>query len=287
MARPHSVDCPAKINLYLDVLGRRPDGYHDLVTVMAPVTLCDTISVEPARRRDVLEVDPAGAAPVGPDNIVLRALRSLRAVRRVPPLRIRLTKRIPSQAGLGGGSSDAAGLLRAADRRLSLGLTLAEMENILASVGSDTAFFARGTPALCTGRGERVYPLARAPSLELVLAWPGTPNPTGEIFRKFKHSLTPDPSKVIDFLQVLAEGNPLRIARSLVNRLEPAAFAWDPGLRRVPAALRSRGLSGARMTGSGSAFYAVAATRAEADRAARRLEGRVFRVRTIAPVGRA
>ncbi|HEY3226239.1 MAG TPA: 4-(cytidine 5'-diphospho)-2-C-methyl-D-erythritol kinase [Planctomycetota bacterium] len=287
MARPFSIDCPAKVNLYLDVLGRRPDGYHDLVTVMVPVTLCDTIAVEPVRRRDLLEVDPPGAAPPGPDNTVHRAVRALRAVRRVPPLRIRLTKRIPAQAGLGGGSSDAAGLLRAADRRLSLGLTVPEMEEILASVGSDTIFFARGTPALCTGRGERVHPVARAPSLELVLLWPGTPNPTGAIFRKFKHSLTADPSKVIDFLKVLAEGNPLRIGRSLVNRLEPAAFAWDPGLRRAPAALRAAGLSGARMTGSGSAFYAVAATRAEADRAARRLEGRIFRVRTIAPVGRA
>ena len=286
MARPLKVDCPAKVNLYLDVLGKRPDGYHDLVTVMVPVTLCDSISVEPARR-DALEVTPAGAAPTGPDNTVRRALRALRVLRPVPPLRIRLTKRIPSQAGLGGGSSDAAGLLRAADRRFSLGLTIAEMEMILASIGSDTAFFARGVPALCTGRGERVYPLSGAPSLELVVAWPGTPNPTGEVFRKFKHSLTPDPSKVIEFLRVLAEGNPLRIARSLVNRLEPAAFSWDPGLRRVPASLKSSGLSGARMTGSGSAFYAVAATRAEADRAARRIEGRVFRVRTIAPVGRA
>src|SRR6266508_3095461 len=138
---------------------------------MAPVTLFDTITVEPARR-DSLEIEPAGAAPPGPENTVRRALKALRRARRVPPLRIRLVKRIPSEAGLGGASTDAAGLLRAADRRFSLGLTIADMESILASVGSDTAFFARGAAALSTRRGERVFPLSRAPALDLVILWP-------------------------------------------------------------------------------------------------------------------
>lgn len=284
MKRHTTVDCPAKVNLYLDVVGKRPDGYHDLVTVMAPITLFDTISVEPARR-DSLEVSPAGAAPVGPANSVLRALRALRRSRRVPPVRIRLTKRIPSAAGLGGASTDAAGLIRAADRRFSLGLSVPESERILASVGSDTAFFARGTPALCTGRGERVYPLARAPSLEVVVVWPGTENPTGEVFRRFNHSLTSHPYKVLEFVRVVAEGNPEPIGASLVNRLERAAFAWDPRLRSVLAAVRSTGVTGARMTGSGSAFFGIGSDRAAADKAARDLKGRVFRVKTIAPHG--
>lgn len=282
MPRPHSIDCPAKVNLYLEVLGKRPDGYHDLATVMAPVTLFDTITVEPARR-DSLEIEPAVAAPRGPENSVRRALKALRRARPVPPLRIRLTKRIPSEAGLGGASTDAAGILRAADRRFSLGLTIADMESILATVGSDTAFFARGATALCTGRGERVFPLARAPALDLVISWPGTGNPTGEVFRQFNHSLTADPSKVIEFVHLVADGDPARIGRSLVNRLEPAAFRWNPRLRRVPAALRAAGLAHVRMTGSGSAFYGVGSSGVAADRAARRLEGRVFRVRTIAP----
>ncbi|HEU4339168.1 MAG TPA: 4-(cytidine 5'-diphospho)-2-C-methyl-D-erythritol kinase [Planctomycetota bacterium] len=276
------IECPAKVNLYLDVMGKRPDGYHDLVTVMAPITLFDTISVEPARR-DSLEVEPDGAAPLGSQNSVLRALRALRRKRRVPPVRMRLKKRIPSAAGLGGASTDAAGLIRAANRRFSLGLDVSEMESILASIGSDTAFFARGATALCTGRGERVFPLSKAPSLELVVAWPGTENPTGEIFKRFNDSLTGDPSRVIEFASVVAVGDPGRVGRSLVNRLEPAAFEWNPRLKRVPAALRAAGLAGARMTGSGSAFYGVASDRMQADRAARRMDGRVFRVRTIAP----
>ena len=280
--RPVKVDCPAKVNLYLDVLGKRSDGYHDLATVMAPITLFDTIAVAPARR-DALEIEPAGAAPPGPDNSVLRALRALRRARRVPPLRIRLVKRIPSEAGLGGASTDAAGLIRAADRRCSLGLSVPEMESILASIGSDTAFFARGTTALCTGRGERVHPLARAPSLELVVAWPGTPNPTREVFRRFNDSLTNDPSLVLEFVRRVAGGDPQRIGRSMVNRLEAAAFLWNPGLRRWPRRLRAAGLLGGRMTGSGSAFVGLGQDRAAADRAARRLGGRVFRARTIAP----
>jgi 4-diphosphocytidyl-2-C-methyl-D-erythritol kinase len=280
------IDCPAKINLYLDVLGKRPDGYHDLATVMAPVTLFDSISVEPARR-DSLEITPAGAAPTSPSNSVLRALRALRLKRKVPPVRIRLTKRIPSAAGLGGASSDAAGLLRAADRRFSLGLSVPEMEAILASIGSDTAFFARGATALCTGRGEKVHPLAKAPALEIVIIWPGTENPTGEIFKRlrgpFNHSLTADPSKALEFIRVVAGGDPGRIGRALVNRLEPAAFQWDPRLKRPLAALRAAGLAGARMTGSGSAFYGIGSSRKEADQAVRGLDGRVFRAKTIAP----
>jgi len=282
--RKIKVDCPAKVNLYLDVLGKRPDGYHDLVTVMAPVTLFDTISVEPARR-DSLDIEPAGAAPAGPANSVWRALRALRRARRVPPVRIRLTKRIPSAAGLGGASTDAAGLLRAADRRFSLGLSVLEMESVLGSIGSDTAFFARGVTALCTGRGERVYPLAKAPSLELVVLWPGTENPTVEIFRRFNVSLTPDPSKALDFVRAAAGGDPARIGRSIVNRLEAAAFKWDPSLKRTPASLRAAGLAGVRMTGSGSAFFGIGSSGASADRAARRIQGRVYRVRTIAPPG--
>jgi 4-diphosphocytidyl-2-C-methyl-D-erythritol kinase len=276
-----TLDCPAKVNLYLDVVGKRPDGYHDLVTVMAPISLYDTITVEPARR-DVLEIEPEGAAPAGPDNLVMKTLKALRRTRRIPRVRIRLKKRIPSGAGLGGASTDAAGLIRAADRRFSLGLSVPEMEGVLASVGSDTAFFARGVPALCTGRGERVYPLARCPSLELVVVWPGTPNPTGEIFRRFNDSLTADPSKVLEFVAVVAAGDPGRIGKLLSNRLEAAAFRWDPGLRRVPSALRNAGLTAVRMTGSGSAFFGVGAGRGDADRAARRLDGRVFRARTLA-----
>jgi len=279
--RRANVDCPAKVNLYLDVIGRRPDGYHDLVTVMAPVSLFDTISVEPAGRRDELIVDPPEAAPAGPENTVLRSLRQLRTVRKVPPLRIRLKKRIPSGAGLGGGSSDAAGLLRSADLRLSLGLPAGESEALLAKIGSDTAFFAHGTPALCTGRGERVFPVANAPRLDLVLVCPGEPNPTAEIFKRFKRSLTPDPAEVIFFLKVLAGGDVDRIGRALRNALEPAAFAYRPALRGVLRALRAAGLAGARMTGSGSGFFGLARGPAEGDRAARRLRGRVFRVRTL------
>jgi len=282
--RTPSVDCPAKVNLYLEVLGKRPDGYHDLATVMVPISLFDTIRVDPARR-DSLEVDPVGAAPAGPENSVRRALSALRKVRRVPPVRIRLKKRIPSAAGLGGASTDAAGLIRAADRRFSLGLTLEDQESVLASIGSDTAFFARGVPALCTGRGERVHPLLRAPALEVVIAWPGTHNPTGEIFRRFNHSLTVYPYKVLEFVRVVADGDPGRIGKGLHNRLEAAAFRWDPRLRRVLKSMRAQGLAGARMTGSGSAFFGIGSDRTEADRAARRIDGAVFRARTIASPG--
>src|SRR6185436_2718411 len=111
-----------KINLFLEVLRRRPDGYHELATVMSAVSLFDTIDVALAPK-DRFEVDPAGAAPADRSNTVLHTLSELRRKVRIPPLRVRLRKRIPSGAGLGGGSSDAAGLIRAVDRHLGLGLS--------------------------------------------------------------------------------------------------------------------------------------------------------------------
>lgn len=274
--------CPAKVNLFLEVLGRRPDGYHDLATVMVPVTLGDTLEVRPARRERLL-VDPPDAAPATRDNTVLRALKALRRERRVPPLEVRLVKRIPSGAGLGGGSSDAAGLLRAVDRLLDLGLGPATMRRILARVGSDAPFFVEGRAALCTGRGELVHPLARAPHLRLVLAHPGVPNPTPEIYRRLRSSLTKRTVSVMDFLNTLVSADVRRIGGALFNRLEGPAFGFRRELRALRRRLSKLGPAGVSMTGSGSCLFALCRDRAEQARVAagaREACGTVFQVET-------
>lgn len=278
-------NCPAKVNLFLDVLGRRRDGYHEILTVMAPVSLWDTIEVRPGRSRDVLAVHPSGAAPPGGKNSVLKALIALRRLRPVPPLRIRLHKRIPSGAGLGGGSSDAAGLVRAVNKCLKMRMSPSEQEAVLARVGSDTAFFVRGVTALCTGRGERVHPLARPPRLSLVLYCPPFSNPTREVYRRVRLPKSRSRPTAADFLMGWTASHPAKVGRLLFNRLESAALDYRPSLRNVRNELLAYPFVAVRMTGSGSGFYAVCRNAREsrtfAAALARRCEGLVLAVQTV------
>jgi 4-diphosphocytidyl-2-C-methyl-D-erythritol kinase len=160
---------PAKLNLTLAVVGRRPDGYHTLHSVMAPLALADRLSLAPdpsPGARDTLRIDGFDAGPIE-DNLVLRAVDAVRRAVRghlaapPPALAIRLDKRIPVAAGLAGGSSDAAAALDGALEAWSAGgaLSAAERVAIAASIGSDVPFFLAGSPALVEGRGERVLPL--------------------------------------------------------------------------------------------------------------------------------
>lgn len=275
-----AVRCPAKINLFLEVLAKRPDGFHEVATVMAPVSLFDTLGMGRARR-DRLEVRPGRSAPSDGTNTVLRALDKLRTIRRVPPVRVLLTKRIPAGAGLGGGSSDAWGAVRAADRLFGLELSPPEVRRVLASVGSDTAFFDAGGWALCTGRGEIVTPLGGGPRLPLVLVVPSASNPTAEIYRRFRLS---GPRRSADgFLAALEDGAPLR-AR-LFNRLEGPAFEFQPLLRSIRRGMAELPFEAVRMTGSGAALYGLCPDarrqKALARSCAERGWGRVFEVHTL------
>ncbi len=262
--RTVTLDCPAKINLFLEILGRRPDGYHEIATVMAPLDLADTIEVREARRTslDIEGMDLPGL------NTVTRAVRAVRRRRRIPGVRIRLVKRIPAGSGLGGGSSDAAAAIEALDRLFDLGL---DREEAGAEVGSDVNFFLQRGPALCMGRGEAVAPLAAPRRLHAVIVWPGFPLSTAEVYRRAKKFLTAAPRDVMDFFNYYARGDAGRLGRALFNRLESAAFSLRPGLATLRRRLRRLPFEGVRMTGSGSAIYGLCATRHEAERAARRL----------------
>ena len=259
-----ALDCPAKINLFLEVLGRRPDGYHDLATVMVPIDLFDTLEVREARRFS-LEVEGADLPGI---NTVERAWRAVRRRRRIPGVRARLVKRIPAGSGLGGGSSDAAAAIEALDRLFDLGLDRAAAG---AEVGSDVNFFLQRGPALCMGRGEAVAPLAAAPRLHAVVVWPGFPLSTAEVYRRAREFLTSTPRDVIDFLNRYASGVRGRLGRALFNRLESAAFALHPELAELRRRLGRPPFYGARMTGSGSAVFGLCSSRAEAERMARRI----------------
>ena len=171
-----SVRAHAKINLDLRVLGRRPDGYHELRTVFQSLALHDTVSCEQRSGPFAIECDTAGV-PLDRSNLVWRSAQALwRAVRRTGDVRdvvVRLTKKIPMQAGLGGGSADAAASLLALARLWKTSVRPAQLMDVAVTIGADVPFFLAGGTALGLGRGDEIYPLADLPRHWVVLLMPG------------------------------------------------------------------------------------------------------------------
>lgn len=256
--------CPAKLNLFLEVLGRRPDGYHELATVMVPVGISDTLTVREAKSFS-LEVD---GPPLPGTNTVEKAFRAVAKRRKIPGVRATLVKGVPAGSGMGGGSSDAAAMIEALDRLFDLGL---DRHEVAAEIGSDVNFFLERGPALCTGRGERVAPIPSGPELHAVVLWPGFSLSTAAVYARVRDFLTRPPRVVIDFLNSFGREGPGGLERHLFNRLEAPAFALHPELSALRTRLAEKLPHGARMTGSGSALYGLCASSAEARRLAKRI----------------
>jgi 4-diphosphocytidyl-2-C-methyl-D-erythritol kinase len=255
---------PAKLNLFLQVLGRRDDGYHEIETLMTPVDLFDEIVL---RRR------PAGIGlrcdvswvPDGPDNLAWRAAeRALRRFDLPGGISIRLTKRIPAGAGLGGGSSDAAAVLAGVPRLFGRTPSPAEIQEEAAALGSDVPFFLHGAPAICRGRGEIVEPLEDFPVRHYVLVVPGLQVDTKAVYDWLRLKLTAaeDPRKIVPGLLM---GEDCRVAeRAWFNGLEEAAFQRYPELRALRGELERWAGRVVRMTGSGSGLFMSATDGKEA-----------------------
>lgn len=275
--KPVTLRCPAKLNLFLEVLGRRPDGYHELSTVMVPVGLYDTLTLTEAKRF-TLEVD---GPPLPGTNTVEKAWKAVAKRRKIPGVRARLVKGVPAGSGMGGGSSDAAAMIEGLDRLFDLGL---DRHEVAAEIGSDVNFFLERGAAHCTGRGEKVAPVASGPELHAVILWPGFSLSTAAVYGRVREFLTRTPRAVIDFLNSFAREGPGELRRHLFNRLELAAFALHPELDALRGRLAELLPNGARMTGSGSALYGLCATRAEAARLAKRVRGEFAGFVAPAPV---
>jgi len=271
-----NVLCPAKINLYLDIPGRRPDGYHDIVTVMQAIDLYDELLLEARGGGEItMECDAAGL-PVDWRNLCVRAAEAMR--RLAAPgrgVRIALKKRIPVAAGLGGGSSDAAGVILGLNRLWEMGLAPAEFEEIAAGLGSDVPFFISGGTARCTGRGERISPLAGAPRLAYVLATPPIAVSTADVYAALDAGGEAKAPGEAGFFRALQSGDPRRVSRRLYNRLEDAPGPHRGEVDRLKALLLARGALGACMSGSGSSVFGLAADLEDARRLARAIGGEI------------
>ena len=182
---PWCARVPAKINLHLQVVGRRSDGFHELRTVYQSVALWDEVRAEDTGPGTdlTLEVEAGSVVPAGPENLVLRAAHALRvAAGRHGGARLTLKKSIPVGGGLGGGSADAAATLVLLNEVWDLALDVGELHEIAASLGSDVPFFLRGGLALGTGRGEEVWPLADLEPMPVLLVFPAVSISTAEVF---------------------------------------------------------------------------------------------------------
>ncbi len=247
----------AKVNLALEVLGKRPDGYHEIATVMQTVDLFDRLILETAPTISLEADDPA--LPIDERNLIVRAAILLRQASGVEAgARIRLRKRIPVAAGLGGGSSDAAAALWGLNRLWGLRWPRARLAELAARLGMDVPFFLTGGPALATGRGERVEPLPAQGGYALVLVNPRVPLSTREVYDRVPEGWRAEPTGTRRLVEALATRSAVRVAAALTNNLEGLVAARLPAIGRMKAALLAAGALGAVMSGSGPSVFGMA-----------------------------
>lgn len=277
---PIRVVAPAKLNLSLAVLARRPDGFHEIESLMVPVSLHDVLVVRPLPGPEIelvvrfaAELPPEVARDVPTDgtNLVVRAARMLAEEAGVAGgLAIELEKHVPSGAGLGGGSSDAAAVLAAAARAWGLDWPAERLADLGGRLGSDVPWFFAGGAALAAGRGERIVPVSGLPDLAAVVAWPAAGLSTGAVYA----ACTPEPQRrgeAAALAAALAAGG-LAAARPLLhNSLEAPARRLCPDIDRLLDDLAAAGGFCPRLTGSGSACFALARSPAEAEAVAARI----------------
>lgn len=268
-----SLELPAyaKVNLTLDVGRLRSDGYREINSVMQTISLADTLILSTAPEGIAVSCTPPGVAPDGPDNLAYRALESL-ADRLAPAgVDLRISKRIPTAAGLGGGSSDAATALKAANALFKLHLTELELLSLAARLGSDVAFFIRGGTALAQGRGETVTVLPTLSPQWLVLVKPEFPVATAEIYARY----VPGQNRTWTtwFLAAVLRGDRDGTLANMGNDLEPVAAAAHPQVADLIKRLQGLGAERALMSGSGPTVFGVFPGEEEARAAARQLDG--------------
>jgi len=262
---------PCKVNLLLNILGKRPDGFHEIETVMQPVNLFDEIRFERGGNGIQLACDEP-ALPVDSTNLVYRAAGTfLQAAGISDGVRIRLQKKIPLAAGLGGGSANAATTLLALNELFGQPISIAKLNELAASLGSDVPFFLQNRPALATGRGEKIQPLDFFPALRgrsLLLIHPGFGISTAWAYQslaRFPAALNGKPGRAAELIAKLQTNNWPAVADGFYNSLEAPALEKYPVLALFQEFLRANGALAALMSGSGSTTFAIAENQSEAE----------------------
>jgi len=280
---PRALKVPsfAKVNLGLEVLGTREDGYHELRTIFQTIDLHDDILITPAKSGVRVVCDHA-SVPSDSTNLAFRAAAELHnRARRADGVRVEIRKRIPVGGGLGGGSSNAAAVLMALDRLWGLKLGRLGLDPIARRLGADVPFFLTGGTALGIGRGDEIYPLATQLDAFIVVVDPCRPVSTAAVFARADRELTPRENSLTIYRFVSSDFQGAARFGILGNELEKAALEEAPDLAlsagRMRVILAEEGAVLARMSGSGSAFFGLFERRAKAERATQALKKAGFR----------
>ncbi|MFH0965861.1 MAG: 4-(cytidine 5'-diphospho)-2-C-methyl-D-erythritol kinase [Planctomycetota bacterium] len=272
--RTESRRVPAKVNLFLEVLGRRADGYHEIETIMQTISLFDELSFEATEGGIEIRGFEKEGIPEE-SNLVSIAARKLQSYAGVSSgCAITGRKGIPVARGLGGGSADAAATLAALNEIWGCSLSAEELYRLAGEIGSDVAFFLTGGTAVCRGRGEQVTPIKCRTELDLVLVVPPFGLATREVYEKLDEKQHLERRESSAMILGLARGEAREVGRALFNRLEEAALALAGGLGEAKRALQACGALGAAVTGSGSAVFGLARDPAVAGAIAKRVAGK-------------
>ena len=286
---------PAKVNLFFEVLSRRDDGFHEIETLMAPINLYDTLVFESAPpgkvslvarwaaglllpsaanpRRDLPATDVFGNLPLGEENFAVRAIRLLAGRAGIECSgKLQLTKRIPAASGLGGGSSDAAAALLAANLAWNLNWPTAQLANVAAEIGSDVPFFLTARPTICRGRGEKIETIDGLATVHLVVVRPPEGLQTAAVYRQCE--IGNPPQMVTATVNAIRSNRLADIGPVAHNRLLTAARRLSPWVDRVLQQLQVENCPAIGMSGSGTSCFAVCPTASHARCVAARLRCR-------------
>jgi len=285
--RALTVRCYAKINLYLDIVGKRPDGYHDIETILQSIDLHDTVTIEASPTSAVsVRCDHPELAAEPEKNIVYRAARLVQDMFGVDMgATITIKKRVPLGAGLAGGSADAAGTIRGLVELWSLPADSETLNEIAGRVGADVPFCLHGGTAAATGIGTTLRPIEIDRSWWAVLVCPDLNVPTAEVYRRMDvRGFEPCDERFRRAIEAVGAGD---FHLALYNSMEPVVFDTYPRVRAARDALGAAGGTHVLMTGSGAAVYALVSTKDDARRLADRIppqpHRQTFVCRTITP----
>jgi len=253
------VRAPAKINLSLLVAGKRPDGFHELETIMAKINWYDEVLIQPGTKADI-ELICKGPewAPEGQDNLVYKAAKLvLDACGRSADISITLTKNIPAGSGLGSASSDAAATLIGLNQYLEMNLRRADLQKLAVLLGSDVPFFLNGPLAFCTGKGEKIRKLRKKFGFLALLILPDVSVSTKRVYANYTHDQTVYESLSIAIKEHILEYRIDLVVKMCANMLEKICFGLESDLAELKAEVESLGIAPCCLSGSGSAMFCI------------------------------
>ena len=249
---------PAKVNLTLNILRKREDGFHELETILQMVSLYDELELESLPLGIELECDTPGI-PTDETNLACKAALLLQETCRVEDrgVRIRLKKNIPFGAGLGGGSGNAAGVLMGLNRLWNLNMSREKLAILAAELGSDVPFFVTSPCALGVGRGEQLEVLAPCSKFQVLLVFPGFPIATPWVYQNLKLKLTKRENNISILRKFLSQSDVARLGSRLYNDLEPLVIQRFPEIQVVKDQLKAHKAEGVLLSGSGSTVFGI------------------------------